>query len=233
MYVLGLPCAVHRTPLGTRGSGHLQRSRAHDVGPTPRTTLRGPSTPSIARRTAPDLGDSLEGPVCPCGSGTGEPAPSTGQPPLCLHCIFTTSRRAVPSPSLSPRSPRHASSRRNGRRQRCEQGREGAGMRMLSKACSIVVSSLPRCSSSAAAPTVALLSHLYIVSSLFAVVLGGGVWIWVWGFSSRRVPVTSNCLGSNGTVVSHDSPWLPALSQRCRAVYRFYSTSLLPFTRAK
>jgi hypothetical protein len=169
----------------------------------------------------------------PCGSGTGEPAPSTGQPPLCLHCIFTTSRRAVPSPSLSPRSPRHASPRRNGRRQRCEQGREGAGMRMLSKACSIVASSLPRCSSSAAAPTVALLSHLYIDSSLFAVVLGGGVWIWVWGFSSRRVPVTSNCLGSNGTVVSHDSPWLPALSQRCRAVYRFYSTSLLPFTRAK
>jgi hypothetical protein len=89
-------------------------------------------------------------------------------------CILTTSRRAVPSPSLSPRSPRHASSRRNGRRQRCEQVREGAGMRMLSKACSIVASSLPRCSSSSAAPTVALLSHLYIDSSLFAVVLGGG-----------------------------------------------------------
>jgi hypothetical protein len=45
---------------------------------------------------------------------------------------------------------------------------------MLSKACSIVASSLPRCSSSSAAPTVALLSHLYIDSSLFAVVLGGG-----------------------------------------------------------
>ena len=153
--------------------------------------------------------------------------------------LLSSTRRAVPSPLfslLAPHAtPRSASSRlvsSEGGSARCEQRREGAGMRMLSKACSIVASSLPRCSSSAA-PTVAPLSlslplpHRLVPFSR---------WFSAEGFGSgvgdfRRGASPVACKSATASVptervVSHDSPWLPALLRRCPPVYRFCSCSL-------
>jgi hypothetical protein len=99
----------------------------------------------------------------------GRASAITAGQPLGPRASFPTSL-AVPVPFSSlPLSslptPRIASSpRKAAAPPRAREGREeGAGMRMLSKACSIVASSLPRCSSSsAAAPTVASLSPHYI-----------------------------------------------------------------------
>jgi hypothetical protein len=98
-------------------------------------------------------------------------------------------------PLLSPRSPQsrvHASSlslppKAGGAATAEGKGEERGAMRMLSKACSIVASSLPRCSSSATAPTVA--SRSLPLSSRLPFSLdkrwfSAGVWIWDRGASA-------------------------------------------------
>jgi hypothetical protein len=115
-----------------------------------------------------------------CGPGAGVTAPSpilTGEQPAYLSplspfpttrpCRLSKSSLLCPLPVLSPRlppTPRLVSSRfpppaAGGAATAEARGEERGAMRMLSRACSVVASSLPRCSSSsAAAPTVASLS---------------------------------------------------------------------------
>jgi hypothetical protein len=210
-----------RAPLwqmGTRGSAHWERSRAHDVGPPATHQASRQSAPSIARRTARDLGGPEETPSgAPCVRvGPARASQRHQQPPnlFCLPSFPTTLLyspcRPLP-PLLSPRSPRHAtqrivSSRLLWRRQRSLRATKGGSgdedavegvldRGLLPPALLLLRRPHGRPSLSVSPPSTS-------TRPLFAVVLGGGVWIWGWGFPSRRIAgglQVCNCLGSNGT----------------------------------
>ncbi|XP_062193891.1 probable hydroxyacylglutathione hydrolase 2, chloroplastic isoform X1 [Phragmites australis] len=80
-------------------------------------------------------------------------------------------------------------------------------MRMLSKACSIVASSLPRCSSSAA-PTVTSPSSPRSSSRDFSVVIGGGLDLGLWFSSERVAAATASMRGQPSLLPSVRKQWL-------------------------